>query len=197
MLKLAEDEFLILNYIDIKYAVSNDSLINFMELKSAETNKIISKLEKEHYVRMSEGLWQLTKLARDAVNVCRKEKIKALSQEDGDKLEKASAKMDDIGFYLKYTIASYQLRADGLKRIMESFEKSHRQLRKALKELAELFPHFKHYIGRFEKVFLKIKDGDELFIVNHPNSYYNIYYELRTDLMNFLTEYKKMGKTST
>jgi uncharacterized protein YaaR (DUF327 family) len=177
--------------MDIKCKVSENFLIDSMELGSSGINKIISKLKKQHYIEMSEGLWQLTAHAKNAVNVYRREKIKALSQEKREMLKKASSKMDDIGFYLKYTVARYQLKADGLKRIMDSLEETHEQLKEILRDLAKFLPHFKHYVKRLENTFSKIKKNTS-FIVNHPNSYYNIYCELSTDLKNFITECKNV-----
>ena len=189
---LAEDEFIILNYIDIKYAVDSEALKSSGLVSSNIVEDVLSRLKMRGYLKTEESLLTLTEEGQKALSSHRIEMLKALGSEAGEKLGEVSEKLNNVGYYLRFTVARHQLRADGRVRILESLEEAHEEIKEILEELSKLLPHFKQYLRRLGEALQRIKEGDDLYIVWNPNSYYNVYSEMRADLAKLIEEDKRL-----
>lgn len=187
--ELTDKEFTLLNYVGVNYAVHVEALEDFMQIGPEEVREIISKLEVLDCVQVHQGALTVTKRGSDSLNDYRKKKLSSMGWNDRDKLGKISQEVNDVGEYLRYTVAKYQLGADTPRRIVEAVEEINARLTKILGDLRDLLPHFNYYIPRLEQSFIKLKSGDELFIARHPNSYYHVYWQLHTDLRSFFVEH--------
>jgi hypothetical protein len=188
--QLTDKKFAPLNYVDLNYAVSVELLQEFiMQTGPEQVQEIISKLQTLNCIQVNQAAITPTKHGRDSLGDYRRKQLGSMAQNDRDKLEKISQEVNDVGEYLRYTVAKYQLGADTPRRITEAFEEIHGRLTKILVELRNLLPHFNYYIPRLERSFIELKSGDELFIARHPNSYYHVYWQLHTDLGNFFLQH--------
>jgi hypothetical protein len=187
--ELTDKEFTLLNYVGVNYAVDVEPFEDFMEIGQEQLREIISKLELLDCVHVREGELTVTKRGSDSLNDYRKKKLSSMSLNDLDKLGKINQEMNDVGEHLRYTVVKYQLGVDSLRRIVEAVEEIHGRLTKILRELRDLLPHFDYYIARLEQPYMKIKSGNELFIAKEPSSYYNVYWQLHTDLGSFPVEH--------
>jgi hypothetical protein len=169
--------------------VSVELLQEFMQTGPEQVREITSKLETLNCVQVNQAAITPTKHGRDSLGDCRRKKLSSMAQNDRDKLGKISQEVNDVGEYLRYTVAKYQLGADTPRRIMEALEEIHGRLTKILVELRDLLPHFNYYIPRLERSFIEVKSGDQPFIARHPNSYYHVYWQLHTDLGNFFLQH--------
>jgi len=187
-MKLLDEEFLVLNQVDLRYVVDVRALSKVVGVKPERIEEILSRLERLGYLRQEEGGWTLTEKSREIVRAHRRKLLKKLGEEGRKSLRKLNKRMEDAGFYLKYTVARHQLGADGPLRILESMEEVHRELTAVINELSRLLPYFRIYLPRLEHALLKIKEGDYLYIDWHPDSYHFVYFELHADLLSYLRE---------
>jgi hypothetical protein len=164
-------------------------LQEFMQTGPEQVREIISKLETLSCIQVDQTAITLTKHGRDSLGECRRKKLGSMAQDDREKLEKIRQEVNDVGEYLRYTVAKYQLGADTPRRITEAVEEIHGRLTEILVELRDLLPHFNYYIPRLERSFIEVKSGDEMFIARHPNSFYHMYWQLHTDLGNFFLQH--------
>lgn len=183
-------EFLVLNYINIKYIVPSGSLANIVDRNLVNIGIIIRKLVKEGYISEHENSYSLTELGKEKLKFFLREIINKLTEEEKDFLKQTDNMLNDIGYFLQYTVTKYQLKADSQKDIIKSLEDIHNEIELSLKKLILLFPHFKLYLDRIKEALSKIKEGNTLYIVYDPNSYYYVFYELHTDIKNFVSEIK-------
>lgn len=188
----SDKEFIILNHIDIKYSIDKSAFEKFATIICRDVDELISRLMEKGCLKMEDDKLLLTDQGKKAVKNYRISILKTLNSDARKKIEEINEEMNEAGHYLRFTVVRYQLRADGMVRIIESLQKAHDEIRNLVERLSEVLPHFKHYVKRLEEAFNEIKKGDDLYIVWHPNSYYNVYSEMRADLANILEESKKL-----
>lgn len=188
---LLDEELLVLNQVDLRYVVDVQTLSRVASMEPKRVKMILARLEKLGYLQRGEGGWMLTKKSKEIMRTYRRRLLEELGEEGREVLRRLNKRMEDAGFYLKYTVARHQLGADGPLRIIESMEEVHRELTAVVKEISRLLPYFRIYLPRLEHALLKIKEGDYLYMDWHPDSYHFVYFELHADLLNHLREYDR------
>jgi len=179
-------EFVILNYIDIKYAIPSGVLIDIMNRYFDNIEPVIKKLIENGYIKEHEGSYSLSEVGKEKVELYRREIVERLAGEEKNSLKHASSMLDEISYFLQYTVTKYQLKADSQKDIIRSLENMYNEITFHLKNLLSFFPHLKIYLDGINNALSRIKEGNTLFIVNYPNSYYYAFYELHTDVKNLV-----------
>jgi len=186
--KICHEEFAVLNFIDIKYSVPLDLLVSVLGKNFKDIETVIEKLVKEGYVKEYEKSFLLTELGRERVKLNRREIVNGLTNEEKQLLKKIDSTLCDLSYFLQYNVTKFQLRADSQRDIINSIEEINNEVTLALKNLLPSLPHLKIYLDRLEESLSKIRDGNILFIVYEPNSYYYVFYEMRTDIRNLVSE---------
>jgi predicted transcriptional regulator len=182
------EEFAVLNFIDIKFIVPFNLIVSVFGENFEGIENVIERLVKEGYVKEYEKSYSITELGKGRVKLIRREFVNGLTSEERQLLKNVGSILGDLSYFLQYTITKFQLKADSQKDIINSIEEVHNQVTLALKSLLPLLPHYKMYLDRLKESLAKIKNGDTLFIVNEPNSYYYVFYELHADIKNIVSE---------
>jgi len=186
--RVCYEEFVALNFIDIKYSVPFNLIIDVLGRNFKNVKMIVEKLVKEGYVKKHKECYSLTKLGKERVKLNRREIVNGLTNEERQLLKEVGNILCDLSYFLQYTITKFQLKADSQKDIISSIEEIHNETALILEKLLQFLPHFKLYLDRLEESLSKIRDGNILFIVYEPNSYYYVFYEMHADVKNFILE---------
>jgi DNA-binding MarR family transcriptional regulator len=186
--RVCYEEFVVLNFIDIKYSVPFNLIIDVLGRNFKNVKMIVEKLVKEGYVKKHKECYSLTKLGKERVKLNRREIVNGLTNEERQLLKEVGNILCDLSYFLQYTITKFQLKADSQKDIISSIEEIHNETALILEKLLQFLPHFKLYLDRLEESLSKIRDGNILFIVYEPNSYYYVFYEMHADVKNFILE---------
>lgn len=185
-------EFVVLNYIDIKYVISSSVLIDIMSKHFDNVEIIIVKLIENGYIREHEGSYSLSEMGKEKVRSYRREIVERLTSEEKNSLRLTNNMLNEISYFLQYTVTKYQLKADSQKDIIKSLEEIYGEITLHLKNLLPIFPHLKIYLDGIYNALLKIREGNTLFIVHYPNSYYYMFYELHADIKSLTLELEQI-----
>lgn len=189
--KASYEEFAVLNYIDIKYVVPFNVIASVFSENFKDIEAIIERLVKEGYVKELEESYSLTESGKEKVKFYRREIVNGLTSEERQLFKQADSLLNNVSYFLQYTVTKFQLKADSQRDIINSIEEAHNEITLALESLLPVLPHFKLYLDRLKESLSKVKEGNTLFIVHEPNSYYYVFYELHEDVKNFVSEIER------
>lgn len=203
---LSEDEFMVLNYLDIYKSVIDISVLQeAIGLESHKVELLLLGLEKKGYVTktVSNGAyWEITPSGESVINAHRRLMLDQVEQKAD--VIKSCEDFEDINVKFKNLVTMWQMKSiDGIfvindhndpeydAKILNDLFVLHKDVVKVVEKLAKVFSRYKRYINRLDYAIEKMKNGEHDYLVKDPKSYHNVWYELHEDILKLWGKERK------
>ncbi|MEM2914308.1 MAG: hypothetical protein QXH91_02740 [Candidatus Bathyarchaeia archaeon] len=203
---LSENEFMVLNYLDIYKSVTDISILQeSIGLNSREIKLVLSGLEAKGYVTkaVSNGAyWEITPSGERVVSAHRQLMLNQVEQKAV--VIKSCEDFEEVNVKFKQLVTMWQMKnIDGVfvindhmdpvydAKILNDLFALHKDVVDVVERLAKFFPRYKRYIGRLDYAIEKLKIGEHDYLVRDPKSYHSIWYELHEDILKLWGKERK------
>jgi|YelNatPaOPRAMG01_1025707.scaffolds.fasta_scaffold02147_2 DNA-binding MarR family transcriptional regulator len=194
---ITEDEFLILDYLDI-FKLAEESTIKedlgFEPTKFSSTIK--SLLEKGFIEKFFGEQWKITSRGENAVSEERKTLLERSGQKD--LFIRYCEEFEILNKEFKELVSRWQMKdEDGVLvpndhkdpeydfAIIEKMGTIHEKNKNLIERISKIFPFYKRFINRFEKAYERLTAGEFGYMDRARDSYHNIWFELHESLLKF------------
>ncbi|MEM2569712.1 MAG: hypothetical protein QXF59_03710 [Candidatus Bathyarchaeia archaeon] len=192
---LTEEEFLVLDYLDIFKMTSESAMREDLESYVTELLPIIKSLLKKGLIEQFFGeQWKITSKGENAIS----EERKALLERSGqkDKFIHYCEEFEELNREFKELVFRWQMRDEGgvlvpndhkdLEydfAILEKMRTIHERNKSLINNIASIFPFYRRFITRFEKAYERLMSGEFAYMDRARDSYHNIWFELHESLL--------------
>lgn len=192
---LSEEEFMVLDYMDIFKNVDEASLQEDTGLDPEKLSAILKKFSEKGYIsKIMEGMWQIESAGEEEAAKYRKK----LLEESGRKEEilKYCQEFEEINKRFKELVTRWQMKEeDGVMvpndhkdpdydfKIIEELTRIHEETKNLINKISEIIPMYRRYISRFENALNQLMDGKLDYMDRARDSYHNIWFELHESLL--------------
>lgn len=202
-LEIRENEFLILNYLDVFRVIKDVKKVEKSTgLKSEEVIAYLPKLsEKGFVVKETKGTiesWRITSDGEKVVNSYRQFMLDRTGQREA--IIKKFEEFEDVyNVKFKELVTAWQVKIiDGRpvindhsdpdydSTILRQILDLHKSVLNILKEIASAIPMFTTYIRRLDYAAKKIEENELEYLIRNEDSYHNVWFELHENVLKFL-----------
>ena len=199
--QLNEDEFRILNYLDIfKTATGVNPIGISTGLKADKLMSVIGKLvEKGYAVRDSsqgQATWKITALGESTIVSHRRSLVAQSGQEE--MFNRECEEFDNLNVRFKDLVTRWQVKVvfgtqtvndhrdpDYDFTVLDHIFSLHEKVKRTLAEMDGALPacNFQNYALRLDQAVEKIKQGDADYLVRNGASYHNVWFEMHESIL--------------
>lgn len=192
---LTEEEFLVLDYLDI-FKIAGEPVMR-EDLESHVTNlssAIKSLMEKGLIEQFFGEQWKITLKGENVIS----EERKALLERSGqkDKFIHYCEEFEELNREFKELVFRWQMKDEGGVlvpndhrdveydfAILEKMKTIHERNKSLINNIASIFPLYKRFISRFERAYERLMSGEFAYMDKARESYHNIWFELHESLL--------------
>lgn len=196
---LTEDEFSILNYLDVFKSVTGISSIQTSTGSEPERiTSILAKFVEKGYAEKefsTEGeIWKITPVGEKFVNSYRQFILAQTGQKET--IIKKCEEFENLNVKFKELVTNWQVKIiDGIpvlndhsdpdydSAILNQIFNLHENVIKTLDKMASILPIYKNYIGRLDFAIEKLGEGAFDYLTKDKNSYHNVWFELHESIL--------------
>lgn len=194
---LKEDEFLVLDYLDIfkiadEPTIRDDLIFDLNKLSYT----IRSLLEMGLIEQFFGEQWKITSKGENVVSEERKVLLEKCEQKD--RFIKYCGEFEVLNKEFKELVSRWQMKEeDGVLvpndhkdpeydfAIIEKMGIIHERNKDLIRKISDIFPFYKRFINRFEKAYERLTNGEFGYMDRARESYHNIWFELHESLLKF------------
>jgi len=197
---LSQDEFRVLNYLDIyKFVYDVDFIKVGTCLDEGAVHKILESLKERGFVEEMEGTGiQITSKGEKAAEEYREAVLERIGGREvlGEIYDKEFSKLNNK---IKEVVTKWQMKIvsgnpvpndhkdpEYDRAVIEELLKAHEKVRVLFAKLTEALPWYDQYLKRLERAVSEIKAGNHSYVADDTHSYHNVWYELHEDLLKLL-----------
>jgi len=197
---LSENEFIVLNYLDIYKSVTDISIAQeAIGLEPHEVESLLSRLQINGYVvkTASNGThWEITPSGESVV--CKYRQLMLNQVEQKAAVIKLCEDFENLNVKFKKLVTMWQMKSidsvpvindhkdpeyDAM--ILNEIFTLHKDVVEVVGRLVEVFPRYKRCISRLDYAIEKLKSGEHDYLVRGHRSYHSVWYELHEDILKF------------
>jgi len=199
--RLNEDEFRVLNYLDIfKAVIGTNPIETSTGLKADELLSVLGKLvEKGYAVRdgpQGQANWKITALGESTIVSHRRSLVAQSGQEEMFNGE--CEEFDDLNVRFKDLVTKWQVKVvfgtqavndhrdpDYDFTVLDQIFSLHEKVKRTLAEMDSTLPacDFRNYALRLDQAVEKIKQGNADYLVRNGASYHNVWFEMHESIL--------------
>jgi hypothetical protein len=196
---LSEDEFAVLNYLDIFKSITDiDSIKISTDLESERIKAILAKFLEEGYVEKEvygeRGMWNIKKVGERVAALHRQLLLEKTGRKDA--VIKKCEEFEELNVKFKELVTSWQIRVvDGVPIINDHSDAEydsiilnkifslHEDVKRTLEELASFISMYRSYVKRLDFAIEKLKEGETDYLTKAQSSYHNVWFELHESIL--------------
>lgn len=186
---LEEDEFEVLNYLDIYKTVSDrEEIADSTRLDSEMIEIILMNLKDKEYLKDS---WEITSTGEKAAKEYR-ERLLEESERKSELIELCDD-FEEVNTRFKSFVTDYQEKKsqtlpgeENPPIEMDEFADIHEETINILEDLSEVLSFLNVYIEKFNHAFNQLEEGKSEYLVKKSSSYHDVWFEVHETLLNFL-----------
>jgi DNA-binding MarR family transcriptional regulator len=194
---LTEEEFLVLDYLDI-FKIADESIIKEALLFESTrlSNVIRSLLDKGFIEPFFGGQWKITSKGEKVISNRRKELLERSGQKDI--FIKYCEEFEVLNKEFKELVSRWQMKDEGGIlvpndhkdpeydfAIIERLGIIHEKNKNLIERISSIFPFYRRFINRFENAYKRLINGEFDYMDRAQDSYHNIWFELHESLLKF------------
>lgn len=192
---LSEEEFIVLDYMDIFKNVDEASLQEDTGLDPEKISAILKKFSEKGFVtKIMEGMWQIESAGEEEAAKYREKMLEESGRRD--EIIKYCQEFEEINKKFKELVTRWQMKDEGGVlvpndhkdpdydfKIIEELNEIHEETKRLISKISEIIPMYKRYISRFENALNRLMEGKLDYMDRARDSYHNIWFELHESLL--------------
>ena len=192
---LSEEEFIVLDYMDIFKNVDEASLQEDTGLDPEKISAILKKFSEKGFItKIMEGMWQIESAGEEEAAKYREKMLEESGRRD--EIIKYCQEFEEINKKFKELVTRWQMKDEGGVlvpndhkdpdydfKIIEELNEIHEETKRLISKISEIIPMYRRYISRFENALNRLMEGKLDYMDRARDSYHNIWFELHESLL--------------